>query len=158
MIFRVDVVGRVAYGGLCIAGMAGVAIPVLVLVGAIGGIMYLVDDDGMKALAVWLGAWGAAALAGGLLAAIIYAAWPLASDWITEWQGYAVAFLIGAAGLGLLALLLFAITVPLYLAIIVPLAATFCVGFAVAGLLPGAKVTTQPQRPWPSGRRRPGVR
>ena len=158
MIGRIDLVGRVAFGGLCIAGMAGVAIPVLVLAGAIGGIMYLADDNGMKALAVWLGAWGAAAFAGGLLAAISYAAWPLAADWITEWQGYAAAFAIGAAGLGLMALLLFALTMPLHLAIIVPLAAAFCGGFAVAGLRPGARVTTQPQRPWPPGRRRTGVR
>ena len=154
MIERIDLVGRVAYGVLCIAGMAGVALPVLFVAGIAGGFMF----DGGKALAVWLGSWGAAVFAAGLFTGIVYAAWPLAADWIMEWPGYALGFAVGGAGLGLMALLLFAVEAPLYISVPVPLAATFAAGFAVAGWLPGARVSEPPRRRPVPLRRRTGTR
>lgn len=151
MIRRIDPVGRAAYGLLCIAGMAALALPVLVVAGIVGGIAY----EGSKALAVWLGSWGAAGFAVLLFAAIAYVAWPLASDWITEWPGYATAFAVGGAGLALMALLLFAAPLPLSVAVIAPLAATFAIGFGVAGRLAGLRAPgARPRERARVGRRR----
>ena len=139
MIRRIDVLGRSAFGVLCIAGMFALSVPVLVAVGAIAGIVIASDGEGGKGLAVWLLAWAAAASAGLLFFGISFVAWPLASDWITQWQGYATGLAIGAAGLGLMALLVFVSTWPLYLAVIVPLGATFAVGFSTPGWFLGIR-------------------
>ena len=137
MIRAIDPIGRVAYGVLCIAGMAALATPVLVLVGIIAGIIYASGGDGGKAVAVWLLSWAAAVFAAGLFLGIFYTAWPLASDWIMEWPGYATGFSVGAGGLALMALLVFLLPVPLYIAVIAPLGGTFVVGFGIAGRLAG---------------------
>jgi hypothetical protein len=135
VIRRIDPMGRAAYGVLCIGGMAALALPVLVVAGAVGGIVFVLDGDAGKALAVWLLSWAAAAFAALLFLAIAYSAWPLASDWITEWPGYATGFAVGGAGLALMALLVFVAPVPLYVAVIAPLAATFVAGFGIPGRL-----------------------
>ncbi len=56
-----------------------------------------------------------------------------------EWPGYATGFSVGGVGLALMALLLFVAPVPLYVAVTVPLLATFVAGFGVAGRLAGLK-------------------
>ena len=137
MIRRIDPIGRIAYGALCISGMSGLAVPLLLVVGPIAGLIYVIDGDGLKGLAVALLAVAFAALAVGLFFGIFFAAWPLASDWITEWPGYATGFAIGGGGLALMALLVFVGPLPLYVAVIAPLAATFAVGFGIAGRLAG---------------------
>ena len=139
MIRRIDPIGRVAYGVLCIAGMAALALPVLLVVGVVAGIVFATDGDGMKGLAVWLLSWAAATFAAMLFLAIFYTAWPLASDWIMEWPGYATGFVVAGVGLALMALLVFLVPVPLYLAILVPLTATFAVGWGIAGRLAGLR-------------------
>lgn len=147
----VPLVSRVVYGVLCIAGMAALAFPVLVVAGIVGVIIH----EGGKAIAVWLLSWAAAVFAVVLFLVIAYTAWPRASDWIVEWQGYALGFAIGGAGLALMALLVFATPLPLYVAVIVPLAATFLVGFAVPGRLLGLRRTTSRYgEPTGPGRRR----
>jgi hypothetical protein len=155
VISGIDPLGRAAYGVLCIAGMAGVALPVLVAAGPVGGVLYWIDGQGEKALAVWLLSWLAAVFAALLFSAGAYIAWPFASDWITEWHGYATAFATGGAGLGLMALLVFATPVSLYLAVVAPLVATFAAGFGVAGRLPGvrAEAAGRTERPRPARRR-----
>lgn len=119
--------------------MSALSVPVLAAAGAIAGILTASDGDGSEALAIWLLSWAAAAGAGVLFFAISYVAWPLASDWVTQWQGYATGLVIGAAGLVLMALLVFVSTLPLYLAVIVPLAATFAVGFGTPGWFLGLR-------------------
>lgn len=133
MIRRIDVLGRGAFGVLCIAAMAGLAVPALLAAGVILGVVFAVDGDIAKGLTSWLLAWAAALLASTLFFTASYTAWPLASDWITEWQGYVTGVVIGAVGLASMAYLVFASPLPLYLAVIAPLAATFAVGFAVPG-------------------------
>jgi hypothetical protein len=150
VIRRIDPVGRLAYGVLCIAGMAALALPVLVVAGGVAGIFIAAGGDGTKGLAVWLLSWASAAFAALLFLAIFYTMWPLASDWIVEWPGYAVGFGIAGASLTAMALLLFVAPVPLYAAVLGPLAATFVAGFAVAGRLAGLKA--------PASRPRPAVR
>ena len=137
MIPRVDPIGRMAYGALCISGMSALAVPLLLVAGPITGLVYAIDGAGLKGLTVALLAVAFAALAAGLFFGIFFAAWPLASDWITEWPGYATGFAIGGGGLALMALLVFVGPLPLYAAVIAPLAATFAVGFGIAGRLAG---------------------
>ncbi len=139
MIRRIDPVGRVAYGALCIAGMATLALPLLLVVGVIAAIVFAAEGDWMKALAVWLLSWACAAFAAALFFAIFFTAWPLASDWITEWPGYAIGYVVAGAGLALMALLVFLLPVPRYIGVMAPLAATFAVGFGIAGRLAGLR-------------------
>ncbi len=147
MIRRIDPVGRAAYGVLCIAGMAALALPLLLLVGGTTAIVHAASGNGEKALAIGLLSPACAAFAATLFLAIFLTAWPLASDWIMEWPGYATGFSLAAAGLALMALLVFLVPMPLYLAVLVPLAATFGVGFAVAGRLAGLKTPAARPRP-----------
>jgi len=142
------IVARAAFGVLCIAGMAGVAIPVLAVAGVAAGLAIGLDGEGGKGLAVWLVAWGAAVFAAVLFVFIVYTMWPLAEDWITEWPGYATGFGVGGAGLALMAALVFLSPLPTYAAVLIPLGATFTVGAAVARWLPGAKLG-RPPRPRP---------
>ncbi len=136
---RIDLVGRAAYGTLCIGAMAALALPVIFIAGTAIAVLELADDDNERALAFWLGSWAAAAFAGALFLAIFYAAWPLASDWIMEWPGYATGFSIAGAWLALLAVLVLATPLPLFVSIPVSLMGAFATGFAVAGRLAGLK-------------------
>lgn len=148
MIGRFDIVGRGAFGLLCIAGMALEAIPVLLAVGVIGGIGIALDANYDRALYVWLGSWAAAGFSTALFIAMAYLFWPLASDWITEWHGYVAALVIGACGLGFTALTVFVTMWPLALEILVPLAVTFLVGFVIPGWflgLGGSAIRTLPR-------------
>ncbi len=150
MIGHIDLIGRAAYGVLCIAGMAALSVPALLVAGVVGGIVFGVRGDVGKALVVGLGTWGAAAAAGVLFVALVYTAWPLAADWITEWPGYATGFAIAGVALALMALLLVTIPAPLYVALIAPPLGSFAVGFGVAGWLgglraPGAQPRERPR-------------
>ena len=137
MIRRIDPIGRIAYGALCIAGMSALAVPLLLVAGPIAGLVYAIDGDGLKGIVVALIAIAFAAFAAALFLGIFFTAWPLAADWITEWPGYATGFGVGGAGLALMSLLVFVGPLPLYVAVIAPLAATFAVGFGIAGRLAG---------------------
>ena len=137
MIGRLDPLARAAFGGLCIAGMSLEAIPVLLVVGVVGGIGIALDGNFDRALWVWLGSWGASLVATALFVFIAYVFWPLASDWITEWQGYVAGFVIGGCGLAFMAFFVFITDYPLALEVLVPLAITFLVGFLFPGRLLG---------------------
>ena len=155
MIRRIDPLGRLAYGVLCIDGMAALAFPLLVVIGPVAGVVIAIDDDGSKGLIVWLLAWACALFAAALFFAIFYTMWPLASDWVTEWGGYALGFAIATVGLAIMAVLVFLVSIPLYLAVLLPLAATFTAGFAVAGRLAGLGApAAQPRQPAKALRRR----
>ena len=137
MIRRIDPIGRVAYGALCISGMATLALPLLLIAGVVGGIVFALDGEWLKALSFWLLSWASAAFATTLSLGIFFTAWPLASDWITEWPGYAMGFAVAGVGLALMALLVFVAPLPIYASVIGPMAATFAVGFGIAGRLGG---------------------
>jgi hypothetical protein len=136
---RIDPVGRAAYGSLCVAAMASIAVPLLIGAGVAVAAVELARGESTDALVYGLGAIAAAALAGGLFLAIFYAAYPLASDWITEWAGYAFGIVIGGAWLAVMAILLFLAPIPVFLAIALPLLGAFFTGFAVAGKLAGMR-------------------
>ena len=109
------------------------AIPVLLVVGVLGGLGILLVGNFDRALWVWIGSWIAAGLSTVLFVALAYFFWPLASDWITEWQGYLMGFVIGGIGLAFMALVVFVTDWPLALELIVPFAITFAAGFLIPG-------------------------
>ena len=155
MIRRIDPIGRFAYGVLCIDAMAALAFPLLVIIGPIVGAVFAIDGDGSKGLVVGVLSWAFAAFALALVLVLFYLMWPLAADWVTEWGGYALGFVIAGVGLAIMALLVFLVPMPLYLAVISPLAATFATGFAVAGRLAGlGSPAAQPRVPAKAIRRR----
>ena len=133
MIRRIDPVARAAFGLLCVAAMLLEAIPVLTVVGVLGGLGILIIGNTDRALWVWLGSWLAAGLSGFAFLALAYLFWPLASDWITEWQGYVMGLVIGAAGLLLMAVVVKISHWPLAIELAVPFALTFLVGFCIPG-------------------------
>jgi hypothetical protein len=133
VIGKIDVLGRLAYGLLCIAGMTLEAIPVLMIVGVIGGIGLAVDGNYDRAVYVWLGSWGAAGISTLIFVLIVYVFWPRASDWITEWMGYVTALIIAAGGLGTMSIIVKFTDWPLAVELIVPLVITFLAGFSIPG-------------------------
>jgi hypothetical protein len=133
MIRRIDPVGRSAFGLLCIAAMLLEAVPVLIVVGVLGGLGILIVGNIDRAFWVWIGSWIAAAFSGLLFLAIAYVFWPLASDWITEWQGYVMGFIIGALGLGAMSFVVKVTDWPLAVELIIPLVGTFLAGFLIPG-------------------------
>ena len=139
MIRRIDPLSRAAFGGLCIAAMSLEAIPVLLVVGVLGGLGILLVGNIDRALWVWLGSWAAAGFATLLFVAIAYVFWPLASDWITEWPGYVMGFVIGGVGLAFMALVVFVTDWPLAIELSIPFAITFLVGFGLPGWFLGLR-------------------
>lgn len=155
MIRRIDPVGRLAYGVLCIAAMAALAFPLLAIIGTVAGAFFAIDGDGSKGLTVGLLSWACALFAAALFLAIFYTMWPLAADWVTEWGGYALGFAIAGVGLAVMAVLVFLIDIPLYLAVLVPITGTVVTGIAVAGRLAGLGApAAQPRQPAKAIRRR----
>jgi hypothetical protein len=139
VIRRIDPLSRTAYGVLCIAAMSLLAIPVLFSVGVMGGIIIALDGNGDRAVAVWLGAWGASFVAFVLFLVTAYLFWPFASDWILEWQGYLLGIIIGAIGLAVMAVFVIISPWPLAIEVLVPLAGTFVAGFILPGRFLGLK-------------------
>ena len=86
----IDVYGRLAFGGQCVAAMAMLAAPLLLITASIVPFAIWGDDHG-EAILVWLGGWGLAIGVGAAGVALGVFCWRWSGDWITEWPGYAVA-------------------------------------------------------------------
>lgn len=153
MMKRIDVYGRLAYGGQCVAAMAMLAGPALFVTASI--VPFFVDDT-REAVAIWLLGWltGAGVAVGGVLFGVF--CWRWSGDWITEWPGYAVAFGIAAAMCVAQAYLLMSTPVPVYLSFIITTSVAFVAGFLIAGNLAGTQVLpeTRQMRPGAAVRRR----
>jgi hypothetical protein len=153
---RIDVYGRLAFGGQCVAAMAMIAAPVLFVTATIL-LVVLWDDNRAEALALGIGGW-LAAIAAGLGGAVLAVfCWRWSGDWITEWPGYATGIGIALIGVGVLAWLLTSTPVPVYLSFAAAAGGAFGAGFVVAGNLAGMRVLdeTRLQRARPAARRRP---
>jgi hypothetical protein len=139
---RIDVYGRLAYGGQIIAAMAILAAVALLITCAILP-FYLWDDDRSEALTTWLGGWALsiAGVAGGIAFAIF--CWRWSGDWITEWPGYAVGIAIAAAANGALAYMLMSTPIPVPISFVIAAGAAFGIGCAVAGHLAGTQVVEE---------------
>lgn len=135
----IDVYGRLAFGGQCVAAMALIAAPVLFVVACVVPFV-LWDDNRGEAIGYWLAGWLAAAGAG--IGGALFAAfcWRWSGDWITEWPGYAVAMGIGLIADAVLAYMLTSTPVPIYGSFLVTMAAAFVAGMLVAGHLAGTRV------------------
>jgi hypothetical protein len=91
----IDVFGRLAFGGQCVAAMWMIGGPLLFVTAAIVP-FFLWESNRGEAVFYWLGGW---ALAAGLTigsAAFAAFCWRWSGDWITEWPGYATGFGIAA--------------------------------------------------------------
>src|SRR5258708_11106430 len=92
----IDVYGRLAFGGQCVAAMAIIAGPMIFAVACIVPFVLWGDDNHAGAIGAWLGGWALAIGTGAAGVGLGVFSWRWSGDWITEWPGYAVAF--GIAG------------------------------------------------------------
>jgi len=149
----IDVYGRLAFGGQCIAAMAILAAPVIFVAATVAPFR-LWDDDRGEALFFWLGGWLLAVLVGAGGVAFGAFCWRWSGDWITEWPGYAVGFGFAAVALGVLAWLVFAVDMNPYVAFVTTVGGLFAAGFLVAGHLGGTQVLPDQRRQRALARRR----
>ncbi len=151
----IDVYGRLAFGGQCVAAMAMIAGPVLFVTACVLPFA-LWGDDRSAALFYWLGGWVLAIAVGAAGVALGVFAWRWSGDWITEWPGYAVGFGIAGAANAVLAYMLTSTPVPVYASFAAMMAAAFVAGCLVAGHLGGMRVLPEQreQRQRAAARRR----
>lgn len=135
----IDVYGRLAFGGQCVAAMAIIAAPLLLVTASIVPFA-LWGDDHREAILVWLGGWALAVAIGAAGVGFGVFCWRWSGDWITEWPGYAVAFGFAAAANGGLAYLLTSTPIPVYASLAIAMSAAFVAGSLVAGHLGGMRV------------------
>jgi hypothetical protein len=151
----IDVYGRLAFGGQCVAAMAILAGPLLFVTCSIVP-FYVWGDNRAEALLYWLGGWAVAigVTAGGVALGVF--CWRWSGDWITDWPGYAVGFGIAGVADAALAYMLTSTPVPVYLSFAAAMGAAFTAGFLVAGHLGGMRVLaeTRQQRQRAVARRR----
>ena len=135
----IDVYGRVAFGGQCIAAMAIIAAPLLLVTASI--VPFAIwGDDHREAILVWLGGWALAVAVGAAGVAFGVFCWRWSGDWITEWPGYAVAFGFAGVANGGLAYMLTTPPIPVYASFAIAISAAFVAGSLVAGHLGGMRV------------------
>jgi len=135
----IDVYGRLAFGAQCVAAMAMIAGPLLLITACILP-WFVWDDEHGRALLAMLGGWvfALAVTAGGI--ALGAFAWRWSGDWITEWYGYAVGFGIAGVANAVLAYMLTSTPVPIYVSFLSMIAAAFVAGAIVANRLGGSRV------------------
>lgn len=135
----IDVYGRLAFGGQCIAAMAILAAPLLLVTASI--VPFTIwGDDRTEAILVWLGGWALALAVGAAGIGFGLFCWRWSGDWITEWPGYAVGFGFAGIANGGLAYMLTSTPVPVYAAFLIAAATAFVAGVLVAGHLGGMRV------------------
>jgi hypothetical protein len=139
MMKSIDVLGRLAFGGQCIAAMAMIAGPAIFVTAAVLPFFTWGDNRG-EALALWLGGWLVAVLVTAAGMGLGFFCWRWSGDWITEWYGYAIGFGIAGAANLVLAYLLTQSPLPIYLSFLSMMAVAFVLGFLIAGRLGGINV------------------
>ena len=115
---------------LCTMGLAAAAI--LLISGVAGGIVYLLDNQKLHALAFLLAGLGLAAVAGAFGLALGFIAMPFAGDWFLEWPSHVLGWSIGVGGCALLAVLLFLTPLPPYGSVALALAAVSATAYLAA--------------------------
>ena len=151
----IDVLGRLAFGGQCVAAMAMLAAPALFIACAIVP-WFLWDDHRGEALGTWLGGWAVAVAVGAAGAAFAVFCWRWSGDWITEWPGYATAIGIALVALGLQAYLMTSTPIPIPASFAITMGAAFAAGSLVAGHLAGTRVLDETRHQRRVARRRQG--
>jgi hypothetical protein len=115
---------------LCTMGLAAAAI--LIVTGVGGGIVYLLDNQKLHALAFLLAGLGLAAIAAGFGLGLGFIALPFAGDWFLEWPSHVLGWSIGVGGCALLAALLFLTPLPPYGSVALALAAVSATAYLAA--------------------------
>lgn len=115
---------------LCTMGLAAAAI--LIVTGVGGGIVYLLDNQKLHALAFLLAGLGLAAVAAGFGLGLGFIALPFAGDWFLEWPSHVLGWSIGVSGCALLAALLFLTPLPPYGSVALALAAVSATAYLAA--------------------------
>ena len=141
----IDVFGRLAFGGQCIAAMALIAAPLIFVTACVVPFVVWHDNHG-EALLLWLGGWAVAIAVGAAGVGLGVFCWRWSGDWITEWPGYAVAFAFAGIANAALAYMLVETDVPIYGSFLATMSALFAAGFLVAGHLGGTGVLPQQRR------------
>ena len=145
MMKSIDLYGRLAFGGQCVAAMAIIAAPLIFITACVVP-FYVWHDDRGEALLLWLGGWGFALAIGAAGVGLGIFCWRWSGDWITEWPGYAVGFAFAAIANAATAYMLVETDVPPYAAFLITISALFVAGFLVAGHLGGAGLLPQQRR------------
>ncbi len=151
----IDVYGRLAFGGQCVAAMAMLAGPALFVTACV--VPFVVwGDDHAAALVYWLGGWALGIGVGAAGLGVALFAWRWSGDWITEWPGYAVGFGIAGVADVLIVCLVVLTQVPAYASVLVSMAGAFVAGLLVAGHLGGMRLLPEQreQRQRAAARRR----
>jgi hypothetical protein len=115
---------------LCTMGLAAAAI--LIVTGVSGGIVYLLDNQKLHALAFFLAGLGLAAISAGFGLGLGFIALPFAGDWFLEWPSHVLGWSIGLSGCALLAALLFLTPLPPYGSLALALAAVSATAYLAA--------------------------
>ena len=115
---------------LCTMGLAAAAI--LIVTGVGGGIVYLLDNQKLHALAFLLAGLGLAAVAAGFGLGLGFIALPFAGDWFLEWPSHVLGWSIGVSGCALLAALLFLTPLPPYGSVAMALATVSATAYLAA--------------------------
>jgi hypothetical protein len=145
---NIDVLGRLAFAGQCVAAMAMIAGPLLFVACSIVP-WFLWDDHRGEAMATWLGGWAlAAGLLGGGIALAVFC-WRWSGDWITEWPGYATGIGIASVALAVLAYMLTSTPIPIPGSVAITAGAAFGAGLLVAGHLAGTRVLDETRQQGP---------
>ncbi len=139
---RIDVYGRLAFGGQVVAAMAMLAGPAIFVVACILPFV-LWDDNRSQALVYWLGGWALAIATGAAGVGLGFFCWRWSGDWITEWPGYAVGFAIAAAANIALAYMLTSTPIPVPASFAIAMGLAFAIGCVTAGNLAGAHVLSE---------------
>ena len=139
---KIDVYGRLAFGGQIVGVMAMLAGVALFITASIVP-FFVWDDNRGEAMFYWLGGWatGIGLVANGL--AFVLFCWRWSGDWITEWPGYAVCFAVALVALACVAYMMMSTPIPVYVSIAAGTVAAFLIGFAIAGHLAGTQVVEE---------------
>jgi hypothetical protein len=137
---------RISFAVLTLSTLGFSAAVLLVIIGIAGAIVNAVSGDGMNAIGFLLAGLGLAVVAGAFGFAAGFIGLPFVGDWFLEWPNHAIAWSVGIAGCGLLALLLFLTPLPAYGDVILTLAAVFTTGYVLAYALRVTKPMPSRQR------------
>ncbi len=109
----IDVYGRLAFGGQCVAAMGMLAGPALLITASIVPFFVWGDNRG-EAIGIALGGWALGIAVAVASIGFALFCWRWSGDWITEWPGYATGFGIAGIACAALAYLMTSTPVPIW--------------------------------------------
>jgi len=123
---------RVSYGVLTLCTFGFTAAALLVIIAVVGALVYAAQGRLLHALAFLLLGLLFAVVAAALGFGAGFVALPFVGDWFLEWSSHAIAWVLGLAGCGLLAALVFLTPLPAYAGVLLTVAGVFGAGYTLA--------------------------